>query len=289
MLLPQLASICGTFAKRTRSRDGTRVVDEQTWSITEHTVARRRKSNSNLIGLVTAATRIVRDLSAPGTPEPLETVLRAGAAYVNGKATSTVMAQAPTPAARAALGTVSTLSIQALTRDMAPAAPLRWVLEDTATASMASGIEAGLELFGLLNAELPPGPARRVFISHSWRRDTRDYAVLVARMRENGYSLYDHSIPAWKALDTETDPELDVRLSEKIRRVSVVVVLASPGVERRRWVRREVELADEHSRRVVVVRPHGLATHPLPAFLRDSRYAVVGFNAPAVIRRVAGG
>jgi hypothetical protein len=125
-----------------------------------------------------------------------------------------------------------------------------------------------------------------VFVSHSWA-ESADFYILRQRLRAEIRYL-DHSVHVGKRFPTLSDEELDAKLRLQMRGVHVLLLLAHPRALCSRWVRREIEIAQSFDKPIIAVRPHRERNEPLNPLLRAAAVEQVGWNAPAIARRISG-
>lgn len=135
-------------------------------------------------------------------------------------------------------------------------------------------------LLGTFSTEDEPKP--RIFISHSWQND-KDYRSLIGKFKNTGFEFYNHSIPEEKSLDTKSDKELEEKLRNQMIYARRILVLGGKNANRH-WIKKEVEIAQELNKQIVVVRPWGEKN--VPDFLKKAAHKIVGFNTQAIIETI---
>lgn len=123
-----------------------------------------------------------------------------------------------------------------------------------------------------------------IFISHQWRYD-EEYNSLKKKMDELGWYHLDYSVPSYNAFDIEGKKRIAAALKEQVRQCNFFIVFARMAAVNAEWVQKEVEFAVEYGKYILGVKPHGYGGNT-PQFIQDACYDIVGFNTPAIIRRI---
>ncbi len=134
----------------------------------------------------------------------------------------------------------------------------------------------------LFNTKAHNEKTRRIFISHSWKYDGA-YRTLIKRFDYYGFEYYNHSISEEKALDAETSRKIENGIRNKIRGCSKVLILGGKYANNY-WIKKEVKIANELGKEVIVIRPWG--ANSIPTYLLDNADQVVGFNAKTIIELI---
>lgn len=122
----------------------------------------------------------------------------------------------------------------------------------------------------------------RIFISHSWDFDN-DYWKLIQNLGNYDFDYYNHSIDKGKALNAKTSKEIEEGVRRKIKGCSKVLILAGTYATRE-WIKKELEIARELNKEIIVVKPRGKNT--VPNHLKYKADKIVGFNSKKVIEEI---
>lgn len=152
------------------------------------------------------------------------------------------------------------------------------------SAAILGAVEAAVAAIQSLQVERPFGDYPRVFVSHSWA-ESEDFFALKQRLLAE-LTYLDHSVHVGKALVGLSDDELEAKLRLHMRGTHVLLVLAHPSATRSPWVQREVEIAHEFGKPIIAVRPRGHRHRPLHPLLRAASIDQVGWDAPAIAKRI---
>lgn len=123
-----------------------------------------------------------------------------------------------------------------------------------------------------------------LFISHAWDYNS-DYYSLVQKLNEYPYFSYkNYSVPQHDALQTKTNKELEEALYRQIAPTSVVLIIAGMYYNHRRWIQKEIDIAKEYNKPIIVIRPWGAQL--MPSELTTSRFIQVNWNISSIVQAV---
>lgn len=124
-----------------------------------------------------------------------------------------------------------------------------------------------------------------IFISHAWTADS-DYNRLITLLdSDNSFWYRNYSVPRSNPLEIDAPTELgrkrqlSTKLREQVRQASVVIIIAGMYFNYREWIQKEIDLANEMNKPILVVRPWGQERIPVEL----QKYKVVYWNATSVI------
>ena len=101
-----------------------------------------------------------------------------------------------------------------------------------------------------------------IFISHAWDHSS-DYDRLDSLL--SNAKRFDHrncSIPKTRSINTRTDSQLETRLRNQIRPANSVLIIAGMYVKHRKWIKKEIQLALDMKKNIIVVKPRGAQKMP---------------------------
>lgn len=98
---------------------------------------------------------------------------------------------------------------------------------------------------------------RRVFISHSWKKGSDDYNLLINKLAEANINFYNHSIPLDKAFDENKKKELEKIFRKQMIYCSKIFVLATRGIKSDTFVMTEIKIAKSLKKEIIAIKPHG--------------------------------
>lgn len=127
---------------------------------------------------------------------------------------------------------------------------------------------------------------RNLFVVHAWD-DAENYSDAVGLLKSRDSGLADYSVPPWKVL-RGSDTEIERGIRSRIRFATAVVVVNSEGLHRREWSGREMALAVELDKPIIVLQPRDDFWLPIPQALDGSIYRVSSWRGDALGRAVRG-
>lgn len=122
------------------------------------------------------------------------------------------------------------------------------------------------------------------FISHAW--DYNDsYYRLEKRLKDyQNFNFYNSSVPEHDALDTNTDSKLTEGLKSQIRPANVVLILSGMYTNHRKWITKEIKIAQELGKPIVGIKPWG--QQKTPQSVKDVAVEMVGWNTDNIVRAI---
>ncbi|HRH81686.1 MAG TPA: TIR domain-containing protein [Thiobacillaceae bacterium] len=128
-------------------------------------------------------------------------------------------------------------------------------------------------------------PKPNIFISHRWLYK-EDYYSLTKKFREYGFAHLNYSVPSHDPFDIWQKREIRSQLIEQVRQCNYFIIFARLGTYSE-WTQVEVEAASNFKKPILAVKPHGYLGG-IPKFIQnaENQGGVVGFNAPAIIRKI---
>lgn len=123
-----------------------------------------------------------------------------------------------------------------------------------------------------------------LFISHPWTKDD-EYSRLEDLLDNCSYFKYkNYSVPKTDPLDVKTDKELEEALERQIKPASIVIVLAGMYYNHRRWIQKEIEIAERYNKPIVAIKPWGQKNVPTDVILKSND--VVGWNTSSIVNAI---
>ncbi len=101
-----------------------------------------------------------------------------------------------------------------------------------------------------------------IFISHAWDHSS-DYDRLDSLLSNaKRFDRRNCSIPKTRSINTRTDSQLERRLRNQIRPANSVLIIAGMYVKHRKWIKKEIQIALEMNKNIIVVKPRGAQKMP---------------------------
>lgn len=123
-----------------------------------------------------------------------------------------------------------------------------------------------------------------LFISHAWKYNDEYYNLEKMLNMAPYFPWKNYSVPEHDALDTKTDRELDDALHNQIRPCSCVLILAGMYYGYREWIQRELQIAEEYHKPIIVIRPRGQERMPIE--LSSDKYHLVNWNTDSIVQAI---
>lgn len=114
---------------------------------------------------------------------------------------------------------------------------------------------------------------RRIFISHSWNKASKDYNSFLRRLKQEKLEVYDHSIPINKAFDSSSKKELHDIFRKQMFYCSKIFVLAHNEIKKDSFVGSEIAIAQQLGKKIIAVKPIG--QKGLPYFIKNKADVVI--------------
>lgn len=123
-----------------------------------------------------------------------------------------------------------------------------------------------------------------IFISHAWDYNTQ-YNTLIQWINDDNSLLYaNYSVPMEKPIDTNIKRELKQKLTEKIARSNVVIIISGMYATYSEWIDYEIDEAVRMRKYIIGVRPWG--QERIPVKIQNNANIMVGWNSSSVINAI---
>ena len=123
-----------------------------------------------------------------------------------------------------------------------------------------------------------------LFISHAWTHHA-EYDRLVKRLRATpNFKPRDYSVPKQDPLDANNDARLTAALKRQIRPVNCVLILAGMYVNHRKWIKKEIAIAQTFDKPIVGIRPWG--QQRTPTAVQEAADIMVGWNTDSIVKAI---
>ena len=123
-----------------------------------------------------------------------------------------------------------------------------------------------------------------IFISHQWRYST-EYYSLKSKFQELDWTHLDYSVPIHDPFDLNRKKQIENALKEQVRQSNFFIVFARMATINSNWVQKEIEFAQEYGKYILGVKPWNYQGN-IPLFLQNACDEIVGFNTPAIIKKI---
>lgn len=125
-----------------------------------------------------------------------------------------------------------------------------------------------------------------LFLSHVWRGSENSEYYRLESMLKSAifFNWRNYSVPEHDPLGTRTDAELYQKLDNQIRPVNCFVVVAGMYVNSRKWIQREIELAQAYRKPIIGVIPWG--QQRVPVEVQQIAHEMVGWNTDSIVNAI---
>lgn len=123
-----------------------------------------------------------------------------------------------------------------------------------------------------------------LFISHAWKYNSEYYNLVNLLDNASYFPWKNYSVPQHDALETKTNKELNDALHRQISPCSCVLIIAGMYYNHREWIQKEIEIANEYNKPIIVVRPRG--QERMPSELTSASYHQVNWNTDSIVSAV---
>ena len=123
-----------------------------------------------------------------------------------------------------------------------------------------------------------------LFISHAWKYNSEYYNLVNLLDNALYFPWKNYSVPQHDALETKTNKELNDALHRQISPCSCVLIIAGMYYNHREWIQKEIEIANEYHKPIIVVRPRGQERMPLA--LTSASYHQVNWNTDSIVSAI---
>ena len=126
-----------------------------------------------------------------------------------------------------------------------------------------------------------------LFISHSWAHGDA-YESLVSLLDNNVYFDYkDYSVPKDDPIhNAGTDAQLKAAIRNQMQHASCVLILAGVYSTYSKWIKIEIELANEMGKKIIAIEPWG--AEKTSSIVKKNADQIVGWNSSSIISAIKG-
>lgn len=124
-----------------------------------------------------------------------------------------------------------------------------------------------------------------LFISHSWSYDN-NYQDLVRLLNAaTNFSYKDYSVPKSDPIhNAANDAQLRAAIRNQMQHASCILILAGVYATYSKWIKIEIELAQEMGKKIIAVQPWG--AERTSAVVKKAADEVVGWNTNSIVRSI---
>ena len=118
-----------------------------------------------------------------------------------------------------------------------------------------------------------------LFISHAWDYNDDYYRLINMLESDDTFNFKNYSVPEHDALEVKTNKELEDGLRRQIAPSSILLIIAGMYYNHRKWIQKEIEIAEEMGKTILVIEPRGSEQIPLDL----QKYNSVKWNSNSII------
>lgn len=129
--------------------------------------------------------------------------------------------------------------------------------------------------------------AYNLFISHSWNYDNNYQSLLRLLNAAPNFSYKDYSVPKSDPIhNAANDAQLRAAIRNQMQHASCILILAGVYATYSKWIKIEIELAQEMGKKIIAVQPWG--AERTSAVVKKAADEVVGWNTNSIVRSIRG-
>ena len=123
-----------------------------------------------------------------------------------------------------------------------------------------------------------------LFISHAWTRNT-EYDRLVRMLRAApNFRPRNYSVPKEDPLNAANDATLIIALRRQIRPANCVLILAGMYVNHRKWIKKEIAIAQRYGKPIIGIKPRGHRHTPIT--VQEAADIMVSWNTSSIVKAI---
>ncbi|HJA34012.1 MAG TPA: TIR domain-containing protein [Candidatus Mediterraneibacter merdigallinarum] len=123
-----------------------------------------------------------------------------------------------------------------------------------------------------------------LLISHSWKY-SHQYETIVNWLNGSPYFKWaNHSVSADNPFNTESDSELQERLTRQIQGCSAIIVVSGMYTSYSKWINYEINEARRMNKPIIGIKPWG--NERIPVKIQENSTALVNWNSTSLISAV---
>lgn len=126
-----------------------------------------------------------------------------------------------------------------------------------------------------------------LFISHSWSYSENYNSLLNLLDNDPNFVYKDYSVPKNDPIhNANNDAQLRAAIRSKMQHASCVLILAGVYATYSKWIKIEIELAQEMGKKIIAIQPWG-AEHT-SIVVKHAADTIVGWNTASIVRSIKG-
>jgi hypothetical protein len=121
----------------------------------------------------------------------------------------------------------------------------------------------------------------RLFISHAWIHNDDYYKLVDMLNNANNFKWHNYSVPEHDPLLVKATKQLDEGLVLQIRYTQAVIIISGMYAAHRKWIQREIEIAQEMNKPIIGIKPWG--NERIPLSVQTAVCEMVGWNTNSIV------
>ncbi|OEC84346.1 MULTISPECIES: TIR domain-containing protein [Methanobacterium] len=131
---------------------------------------------------------------------------------------------------------------------------------------------------------MPSLKTYRIFISHAWQYSS-GYNRIVRMLNDaSNFDWRNYSVPEHDPKHADDDDELEKALKNQMSPTHIVLVLAGMYVNHRKWIQKEIDIAQDYGKPIVGIKPWG--NERTPAAVKDAADEMVNWQSSSIISAI---
>ena len=126
-----------------------------------------------------------------------------------------------------------------------------------------------------------------LFISHSWSYSENYNSLLNLLDNDPNFVYKDYSVPKNDPIhNANNDAQLRAAIRSKMQHASCVLILAGVYATYSKWIKIEIELAQEMGKKIIAIQPWGAERTSI--VVKHAADTIVGWNTASIVRSIKG-
>lgn len=126
-----------------------------------------------------------------------------------------------------------------------------------------------------------------LFISHSWSYPDAYEGLVGLLNNASNFTYKNYSVPKNDPIHhANNDAQLRAAIRNQMRNASCVLILAGVYASYSKWIKIEIELAQEMGKKIIAIEPW--ASERTSAIVKKAADATVGWNTNSIVRGIRG-
>ena len=126
-----------------------------------------------------------------------------------------------------------------------------------------------------------------LFISHAWSYSENYNSLLNLLDNDPNFVYKDYSVPKNDPIhNANNDAQLRAAIRSKMQHASCVLILAGVYATYSKWIKIEIELAQEMGKKIIAIQPWGAERTSI--VVKHAADTIVGWNTASIVRSIKG-